>query len=284
MSLIKRMSKAQLARAARPICVLLLSLGGATGCGSYPTLRDDPINCSVADGYDFDPTPVSLSAWCSPDGVTPDASASADQPPPTGDQGVCGSTSALVFHASHNNDWGSTCGFNNFGTRNELAYDGLSFWARATGDTSKGFTISLYDANDTPGGNCKVYAVDGGTAGQIIVTMVDPSNPNNVISGAATASRMPDECGNNRGNGYDHVMEVTSEWALYTIPWVKFTQWAYPNRVPNSILTDTGNVDGTGLLTDQLMGIGLRPPKEAPFELWISNITFYRKKPPDAGQ
>jgi hypothetical protein len=79
-------------------------------------------------------------------------------------------------------------------------------------------------------------------------------------------------------------MAVTNEWALYTIPWSNFTQGAYPNRVPNSVLTETGDVPGTGLLTSKLFSLGIRPPKEAPFELWIDKLSFYRKKAnPDAG-
>jgi len=299
MSLIKRMSKAQLARAARPICVLLLSLGGATGCGSYPTLRDDPINCSVADGYEYDPIPVSTSVSCYGDPYTfnPDAS-----PESAGTESIdvvaqCLDAQALVLRTSHFNDWGSGCNFWGFAgyddvqqvmiPRDESAWEGLSFWGRARSGSTMAFTISLTDANTakkSDGGNCVVYSVDGGTAGQMIVTGVDPSNPNNVISGSATASRMPDECGNNRGNGYDHVMSVTSEWAFYTIPWDRFRQWAYPNRVPNQVLSETGTVDGTGLLTNKLFGLGVRPPKETDFELWLEKITFYRKKTPDAGQ
>jgi hypothetical protein len=44
-------------------------------------------------------------------------------------------------------------------------------------------------------------------------------------------------------------------------------------------------VPGTGLLTTELFSLGIRPPKEAPFELWIADMGFYRKKvQPDAGQ
>ncbi len=296
---LRRILRAQFVCPAGPVCMLLLGLAGAVGCSAYPTLRDVPINCSVEDQYDFDPRPVGLDAWCSGDGITPDASATANPATLDGD-GVCKSTQALVFSASHNNDWGSTCGFNNFATydnttkltspRDESPWDGLSFWARDPGNTSKGFTISLddanttvYDINSTPGGHCKIYSVDGGTQGQTIVTLTDPST-GQTISGAATTSRLPDECGNNRGNGYYDVLVVTSEWAFYTIPWNQFTQWPYPNRVPNSVLTDTGPVPGTGLLTAELYGLGLRPPKETAFELWIAKLGFYReKKPPDAG-
>jgi hypothetical protein len=73
-------------------------------------------------------------------------------------------------------------------------------------------------------------------------------------------------------------MLVTSEWVFYTIPWKQFTQQPYPNRVPNSILTETGDVPGTALLTNQLYGLTIGPPKEAPFDLWLDKVTFYRKK------
>jgi hypothetical protein len=265
--------------------VLLLGLGAAVGCSAYPTFKEVPINCSAEDQYEFDPNAVSTSVSCYGDPYTADASQSV-----AGGDGPCGSKSALVLRTSHYNDWGSGCNFYSFAAydnattksipRDEHTWEGLSFWARAGENTSKGFTISLSDANNTKiadGGNCKVYSVDGGTAGQIIVNLTDP-NTGQSISGSATASRLPDECGNNRGNGYDFVMTVTSEWAFYTIPWEKFTQWAYPNRVPNPVLTETGTVAGTGLLTSKLFGLGIRPPKEAPFELWIDKLNFYRKK------
>jgi hypothetical protein len=157
---------------------------------------------------------------------------------------------------------------------------------------SKGFTVYLDDANTTvmdinytPGGHDKIYsAADGGLGGATINAAVDPAT-GQVISGAAVASRQPDETGNNKGNSYYAVMLVTSEWVFYTIPWKQFTQQPYPNRVPNSILTETGDVPGTGLLTNQLYGLTIGPPKEAPFDLWLDQVTFYRKKGhgPDAG-
>jgi hypothetical protein len=200
-----------------------------------------------------------------------------------------------VLTSAHNNDWGSTCGPNSdFGPLDESAYEGISFWARASEGTSQGFTFSLYDANNTlaadpknpnaPGsGHCKNYnATDGGIAGSTTVGVVDPQT-NQVLTGVAVASRQPDECGNNKTNSYDYVMAVTNKWALYTIAWANFTQGAYPNRVPNSVLTETGDVPGTGLLTSELFSFGIRPPKEAPFELWIDKLSFYRKKVHDAG-
>ena len=276
---LKPASRAQLVG---PACVLLLGLGGAVGCSAYPTFKDAPINCSVEDEYDFDPNPPSMTFSCYGDS-TPDSSVGVGA-----GGGVCGGQPAIVLRSSHNDDWGSTCNGSSFGPLDRSSYEGVSFWARAPGNTSKGFTISLSDANNTDkslGGNCTTYTIpDGGVAGATITTFMDPSNPNTFISGTAIASRLPDECGNNHGNGYDLAMAVTSEWVLYTIPWGRFTQWAYPNRVPNSVLTETGNVPGTGLLTNELFSLAIRPSKEVQFELWIDKLGFYRKKKPDAGQ
>jgi hypothetical protein len=293
---LKPASRAQLVG---PACVLLLGLGGAVGCSAYPTFKDTTINCSVEDQYDFDPNPVSPAGRCDGDS-TPDASASVNSETIEG-KGRCGSTQALVFRSSHHNDWGTNCQFTSFNSydqststtipRNESAWEGLSFWARAPDSSSKGFTLSLddanttvYDPNSTPGGHCKYYnATDGGIGGSTINAAVDPAT-GQIISGSAIASRLPNECGNNKGNSYTDVVAVTSEWAFYTIPWDQFTQAAYPNRVPNSALTETGNVPGTGLLTDQLYYLSIRPSKEVDFELWIDKVRFYREMKPDAGQ
>ena len=284
---LKRISRAPLRSPAGPACVLLLGLGGAVGCSAYPTFKDAPINCSVEDQYDFDPNTVSAYARCDGDS-TPDSSPSTQSTETIEGGGRCGSKESLVLRSSHHNDWGTNCQLTSFnGPRDESPWEGLSFWARAPDTSSKGFTISLDDASTTDiseGGKCKKYnATDGGLGGSTINAAADPIT-GQVISGSAIASRLPDECGNNKGNSYTDVMAVTSEWALYTIPWGQFAQAAYPNRVPNSVLTETGTVPGTGLLTDKLFYLSIRPSKEVDFELWIDKVTFYRKKKPDAGQ
>ena len=290
MSLI-RTSRERFLRA-RPLCAvaLLLGLGGVIGCSAEPLFRDEPINCAVEDPYDFNLTTVTFACYGD---STPDASVGST-PQPIGDAGLCGTPTAQVLTSAHNNDWGSTCNGSNFGSVavDESAYEGVSFWARAAAGTTQGFTLSLYDANNTPinltdpsaGGNCKVYNAnpDGGIAGSTTVAVVDPAT-GQILTGVAVASRQPDECQNNKTNSYDYVMAVTNKWALYTIPWANFTQGAYPNRVPNSVLTETGDVPGTGLLTNKLWSISIRPPKEAPFELWIDKLSFYRKRVHDAG-
>jgi hypothetical protein len=306
---LKRTLRVQLLRPAGWACVLILGLGGVVGCSAEPLFKDNSINCTSAEAdYDFDLDAVS-SPWCSGD-TTPHYDAAAEMIANTTGaiqgRGPCNqSTYAMVLRTSHYNDWGSTCGFSSFildyttatdaGTqlpkpRDESAYDGISFWARAAEGTSIGFTLSIDDANTTTaakgeGGHCKEYnAVDGGVAGSTTVIVADPAT-GQVLTGVAVASRQPDECGNNKSNGYSYVMAVTNQWAFYTVPWANLTQAAYPNRVPNSILA-AGTVPGTGLLTNQLFGVNIRPPKEAPFELWMDKMRFYKKvqkSGPDAG-
>jgi hypothetical protein len=302
-------SRAQLLRPTGWAGVLILGLGGVVGCSAEPLFKNDSINCtSVEADYVFDSNVVS-SPWCSGD-TTPHYDAAAEIAANTTESvlggGPCDlSTYAMVLRTSHYNDWGSTCGFSGFILENtpaddagvqlpiprdESAYDGISFWARAAEGTSIGFTLSLDDANTTTaakglGGHCKEYnAIDGGIAGSTTVGVADPAT-GQVLTGVAVASRQPDECGNNKSNGYSYVMAVTNLWAFYTIPWANFTQAAYPNRVPNSVLA-AGTVPGTGLLTNQLFGVNIRPPKEAAFELWVDNMRFYKKvqkSGPDAG-
>jgi hypothetical protein len=287
--------------------VLLLGLGGPVGCDKYPTYKDVPLNCSVTDEYDFDiladfetggspfwgPSGDSLCnppvSDAGPDGVVTGGRApslSADVEKISG-AGLCGSTKALVIRSSLCNDWGSLAGFSNFGSppRDESTRDGVSFWARAPGDSTKTFTLLLDDlntaVNDDPakkaadlnwtGSNC--VGVDGGTqAGQQVVNQVDSTG--NIISGAWGGAPLPFQC----GNGYHAVVVVTSTWQFYTVPWTAFTQDAKPNRVPNPSLPQTGCVPGNGLLTSKLRYLTIRFPKEANSELWLDNLGFYSKK------
>jgi len=287
-----RISRAQLARSGCK-CVLLLGLGAMIGCSAYPTFREESVNCAADSDYEFDPKEVPPRN-CSADSTAGhDHDASIDPALETIEGGGrCGSQQAVVIRLSHYNDWGASCGFYDGWSpiaRNEAAYDGLSFWARAPGNTSKAFTLSISDANTTAvaqGGNCIIYdAVDGGIQGSTITAFQDPTNPGVIISGSGVASRLPDECGNTtRTNAYTYVMSVTAEWAFYTIAFSHFTQAPYANRVPNTVLTEAGDVPGTGLLTSEIFGFDIQPPKETAFELWLDKIRFYRTKTPDAGQ
>jgi hypothetical protein len=270
-------------------------LGFAAGCTAYPTLKSLPVDCTVENRYEFQTVdtfetvgPASgAGIWMSGDTVTADISAEVDPL----DVPRCGSTAALVLRSVHNNDWGSLFGDYAFPGpvgRDESMYEGLSFWARAPGNTTKNFTILLGDPNtnclgtaDTmtgvcpspPGSYCKTYATPDAGTGAPTGTLYDPST-GMAISGTTTASPPADAC----GNGYSAVGVVTTDWQLYTIPFGNFQQGTMPNRVPNAVLTKVGNVPGTGLLTSALLVFTLRMPKEANMELWIDNLGFYRKK------
>jgi hypothetical protein len=260
----------RLKRSSVLILTLIPAVGAAGGCGAYATITNLPIDCSVEDAYQFEPSPVDLSsAYASGDmtiGATITATVGAIP-----DGSLCNATTAVEILAHHNNDWGALTGFYNFTSgntyRDESAYEGLSFWARAPGPTGKGFTIELSDANtfstDADAGsttNCKNYG-DGGTA-----PMYDSTGM--LIPGAATAATPPDAC----GNGYDTTMAVTVGWRFYAISFDEFHQTAKPNRVPNGVLP------GNGLLTKQLMALVFRMPKGEDMDLWIAKLGFYRKK------
>jgi hypothetical protein len=274
--------------------LLILVLGGLAACSTYSTFKEVPTNCSVEGGYDFDPnstfpfeTAADATTWWSPSGDPfcngndggPARSISLSVDPIEGGSRCGSSKAALVFHAAHCNDWGALVGFSNFGPRDESAYEGMSFWARSPGNTGKGFSIVMDDANtvgNTAGANCTNY--DGGSPGQVTAGTYDPAT-GTPISGSTGAAALPDQC----GNSYSAVVAVTGVWRFYTIPWSEFTQLAQPNRVPNSALTQTGGVPGTGLLTSKLWTLILRLPKESETDLWLDNLSFYRKKGSLAG-
>ena len=276
----KRRLRARLVVAVGPVCIMLIGLGGMGGCSSYPTLKEVPVDyCTADDGYEFLSVSVfdtvGETAWWTSGDSTPNkvATASIEN---IGDGPRCDSQAAAVLRSAGNNDWGSLFGYNNFGPgKPAAAYEGMSFWARAPGNTTKGFTLLLDDPNtaNVTGANCKFYGTGGGT-GAAGGTSIDPNTGQTLSSGTISRAIYPDEC----GNGYTAVMLVTSEWRFYTVPFAAFHQDARPNRVPNALLTEVGPVPGTGLLTDQLKTFILRMPKEANTELWIDNLAFYNKK------
>jgi hypothetical protein len=190
--------------------------------------------------------------------------------------GRCGSKAATVFRSAHNNDWGSMYGYNNFGPIDRSQDDGISFWARAPGNTTKGFTLLLDDPNTAA--STTSYCVDNGpsndsSSGQGTATGANGGEGVST-SGSASFSGYPESC----GNSYAAVMLVTSGWTFYAVPFSQFQQSAEPNRVPNERLTKVGNVPGTGLLTQDLRYLVLRFPKESNAELWLDNLAFYRKE------
>jgi len=164
----------------------------------------------------------------------------------------------------------------------------MSFWAKAPRNTTNAFTLVLSDANTTvPTGHendlcvartgplpdagpteiCTNYCSTGSGSGP------PTGDPNGINAGSGSAPTPPDAC----GNGYSVVQQVTSEWRFYKIPFGAFQQDAKPNRVPNAYLYKAGPVAGTGLLTGSLKFLLFRAPREATMELWLDNLSFYRK-------
>ena len=278
---LSRTSRSWIAGARAPLCAgaLLLGLTGAMGCQPYPTFKSVPLDCTASDGYDFDTVDnfdlgENIPWFGSGDDLCSDGGRVPAVPPVLAIEGGgrCGSNAAMVVTTQGCNDWGAVFGDYSFGSRDESAYEGLSFWARAPGDTGKGFTIILDDTNtaaNTTGSTCHDYTGDAGVGVQV----VDPVT-GMPISGVPGVQPRPDQC----GNGYSTVQQLTTDWLFYTMPFERFTQVAQPNRVPNQTLTQAGNVPGTGILTSALRNLTFRMPKESRMEIWIDNLAFYRKK------
>jgi hypothetical protein len=257
-----------------------LAAAGAAGCSAYSSTTPVAIDCSSESAYVFD-TPIPLNqSYTATDG-TPGSGASSAMVQTIPGGALCndsGAANALVIDWTRNNDWGGLVGFyppigNTGNFREEAAYEGLSFWARASG--SRSFTLGIDDAN-TYGGNadagmnCVNYAGDGG-ATIVPGTYVDPTT-GMTISGSGINAPPADAC----GNSYTDVVTVSADWRFYTFPFSDFHQGAMPNRVPNVKLSETGDVPGSGLLTDKIMNLIFRFPRGATTELWIAKLTFYR--------
>ena len=280
---------------ARAFLVTALSVAAAAGCSPYSTYRNVPVDCTEESAYDvnlLDSTEFSM-AWTSKDG-SPNAAMTADvETIPEGP--LCGSTTALVARGGGNNDWGSLFGFYGFGKKDESTQEGLSFWARAPGNTGKGFTILMDDSNTyNPSAMCLVAdggalppvppapdsgiacttycSFDGGVPAGFSGPIIDTSG-NVLSSGTLVAPKPTNAC----GNDYQVVWKVSSDWAFYTIPFDMFQQQAQPDRVPNALFT-AGTATGTAMVTSSILNMTFRFPKESAIELWIDHLGFYRHK------
>lgn len=240
---------------------------GSLGCGNGAMPTSNLTACTDADAFEFKYIDHFESIGASPlwsaGDSTPGGSASASiLTIPDGPH--CGSDASLVLRASGNEEWGALFGFNQLGPQDASAYEGVSFWARALGK-SRTVTIFLDDPNTSTNGigNCQ----------QSMPTCVQV-NPSTGACESLATTPQPNEC----GNSYTAEATVTGEWQLLTIPFGKFQQANWPNRVPNAILTQTGSAPGTALLTSSLLGLTFRAAKKTDLELWIDDIGFYKKK------
>jgi hypothetical protein len=265
--------------------VLLIAVGAAGGCTAYPTMTPASINCDIESPYVLDSSKIPLNQTYT--GASPTVGATATVGQETiPDGAVCSQATALVIRAYHNNDWGALAGFYNFGPVDASAYLGVSFWARAPGPTNKSFTLALDDSNTavdatSDAGTCIDYSQDGGMITGT-GTIIDQAT-GMPIGGVSSTAPPPDSC----GNSYATVMNVTTGWVFYTFPFTVFHQAPQPNRVPNDKLPNRGPLPDNGLLTNKLMNIIFRMPREATTELWVAKLSFYRNKTPsdlaDAG-
>ena len=186
----------------------LLALGSAVGCTPYATFKPGPTSCAPQDGststeaaYEFRDIDTfegetSSNFFASSDDTPNSLMTLTLGTPPIG--APCGSTSALDIQSTGSYDWGSLTGYSNFGPRDGSAYEGLSFWAYAVGDSNKSLTILFDDANTYNGGtvvmdggiippnpptaNCTGYpTIDGGNAGG--GSVVDPATGGGSVIG-----------------------------------------------------------------------------------------------------
>ena len=297
-----RGSDLSLPRPARAVMValafVLLAFGGPLGCTAYATYKPVPTGCtamdastSVAAAFEFksiDSFEGETNApFYSSGDNTPGALVTLTLGPPP-DGAPCGSATGLEMQSSGFTDWGSLLGYSNFGPRDGSAYEGISFWSHPATNSNKALTLQLDDPNTynnntavsdggiilptPPTADCTTYpSPDGGAMGSGIIT---DQNGMVLSSGILTAPKPPNGC----GNDYQAAVLLGSGWQLVTIPFGTFQQLETPNRVPNDVLTMTGNAPGTPLITSRLMLFTIRFPKELGTDIWIDSLAFYRHK------
>jgi hypothetical protein len=87
--------------------------------------------------------------------------------------------------------------------------------------------------------------------------------------GEASGNPATLRAGNFCGNTFRRPLVVTENWELYFLPFDSFSQDPLPSRSP------------TGMDTSAIYQFGFQIPKEANLELWIDDITFYRRRAAD---
>jgi len=241
---------------------------GLAACGGVAPAESLVVDCSINDDYEFlslQPMEGDTSSWFAFGDETPNAeTVVALSPIPEGER--CGSTTALVLTARGHNDWGA--GFGEYQTAMDLdgvdasEYEGISFWARATGvATSRGFTFGINDRNTSENGMV------------CTVPVVDPTTPDNgyVYDNAGNAMPAggappgPNDC----GNGFSRALFAQPYWYLQRVPFEMFQQQAFPNREP------------TGIERSALFQFSINVPKDSNLELWIDDLSAYRRRAPE---
>jgi hypothetical protein len=284
--------------------VVLLALAATAGCAPYATRKVVPVDCTAQNGYVFDSIQsyFSMYVFTSAD-MTPNAVMKATVNP-IPDGALCGDTMALEAVSTGNNDWGSLFGFYTFPVKHEATMEGVSFWARAPGNTGKAFTLLLDDSNThDPLVMCPKSIGDAGVAALVLPPPPDsgiactlyctPDGGANaappvydsmtgapISSGTLTSPMAANAC----GNQYWVVVEVSNDWRFYTIPFARFSQQRQPNLVgtPNGLFSP-GTTPGTTIVTSAINNVTFRFPKESAQDLWIDRLSFYRPGVGDGG-
>ncbi len=150
--------------------------------------------------------------------------------------GLCAGTPRPLYSAHPTTTIGVGCLGPTISARinpeNASGWEGIAFWARAPGGTSKGFTLSLTDDNSESSATayCRSYVGDGGISTQTGggPNGIDPSTGTPLSGSGTTRAPYPDEC----GNGYTVARQVTTEWGLYQVPFSDFKQTRTPIESP----------------------------------------------------
>lgn len=135
----------------------------ASGCGEGDRVPNPPLDCSIADGYEFgkitdfsggvgewycygDPTPGGIPASTVPAGGTEPTCVLAA--PSVASPGRCGDTQMMKLEANGHNFWGSGFGdwaHNAAGSRapDGTGYEGISLWVRSAPNTDRTFLFRV---------------------------------------------------------------------------------------------------------------------------------------------
>jgi hypothetical protein len=214
------------------------------------------VDCSVNDAYEqqvLQDMEGTGTAWFGFGDATPGGVNTAlPRPIP---EGRCGSTGALVFTVQRRTDWGAGFG-EPVALIDASGYEGISFWARATGfGKSSGFLFTIHDRNtNVNGGVCMEPMADDVAGGDYTY------NEGGMIVPVGGELPAPGDC----GNGFQRVVTAQREWHLHTLPFESFQQTANPNRVP------------TGIDRSALYQFAINVPKDSDLELWLDDLALYR--------
>ena len=159
-------------RRVRGTALCCSALAWVLGCSAAQRPDSIPVDCSIEDDYEFIQLQTfegGANSWfgfgdCTPGGSLNNCNGmmipvgNGPVVEPIEDGPLCGdSLDALVLRSTGHQDWGS--GFGEFQTVGSPAngedFEGISFWARSPGNTTKQLTFTVQDANTrAEGGRC----------------------------------------------------------------------------------------------------------------------------------